>query len=167
MWWKRIGWICDIAELLATNPDLDWPYCFELATDTGARRMLLLGLALAHELLQAPLPEQIFTWIQSDNAVQDLTEHVRHRLFEEKTIRHRILEKQRFHGKVRERLRDRLPVYRNMAKAAFVMLFIPNKEDHELIKLPRTLYVLYYLVRPARLTHRLWLRTIRRSDTTS
>ena len=59
MWWKRIGWICDISELITSNPDIDWSYCLELATQTGARRMFLLGLALAHELLQAPLPEQV------------------------------------------------------------------------------------------------------------
>jgi hypothetical protein len=167
MWWKRIGWICDISELLASNPELDWSYCFELATHTGARRMLLLGLALAHDLLQAPLTEQISTWISSDNAVKSLVEHVRHRLFDEQTFRDRVLERQRFHISVQERLRDKFPAFQHLVKAAFATSFIPNSKDRELIKLPGALSVLYYLVRPARLTHRLWLRTIRRSDTKS
>ena len=166
MWWRRIGWICDIAELLASSPDLDWSYSFELATHTGTQRMLLLGLALAHELLQAPLPEQVCTWISSDNAVQKLVEYVRHRLFDEQIISDRILERQRFHRRVRERLRDRFPIYRHLVKAAFIMVFIPTKEDRELIKLPGALSVLYYLVRPARLAHKLWSHTIRRSEST-
>ncbi|MEN8106974.1 MAG: nucleotidyltransferase family protein [Pseudomonadota bacterium] len=166
LWWKRIGWICDIAELLGSNPDLDWPYITELATRTGARRMLLLGLALAHELLQAPLPEQVCIWIRSDRAVQALVEHVRYRLFDEPTILDRILERQRFRISVRERLRDRIPVYRHLVKAAFAMIFVPNREDREMIKLPDALSALYYLVRPARLAKTLWSHTIRRSDTT-
>ncbi|MCG6937629.1 MAG: nucleotidyltransferase family protein, partial [Gammaproteobacteria bacterium] len=83
MWWRRIGWVCDISELITSNPDIDWSYCLELATQTGARRMFLLGLALAHELLQAPLPEQVHAWILTDNMVQPLVEHVFHRMFDE------------------------------------------------------------------------------------
>jgi len=166
MWWKRIGWICDIAELLAANPGLDWAYSFELATQTGARRMLLLGLALAHELLQAPVPKQVCTWIRSDDVVQSLVEYVRHRLFDEQPTATPFLERQRFHCKVRERLQDRFPIYRNLAKAAFIATFVPNTNDRELIELPATLSALYYLVRPVRLARRLWSHTDHRSDPT-
>jgi hypothetical protein len=154
MWWKRIGWTCDIAELLTSNPDLDWSYSFDLATRTGARRMLLLGLALAHELLQAALPEQVCAWIRSDNSVQTLHEYVCHRTFDEPDAWEPILERQRFHSKVRERLRDRLPVYRTMVKIVLTAAIIPTDKDRELIKLPAYLSALYYLVRPARLIHK-------------
>ena len=166
LWWKRIGWICDIAELLGSSPELDWPYTFELARHTGARRMFLLGLVLARELLQTPLPEQVCTWIRSDRTVQALADHVYHRLFEERTIRDRILEKPRFHIRVRERLRDKIPIYRSLVKAAFVTVFIPRNEDRELIELPGALSVLYCLVRPARLAQKFWSLAIRRSNTT-
>ena len=164
MWWKRIGWICDIAELLTSHPDLDWSYCLELATHTGARRMLLLGLALAHDLLQAPLPEQILTRIRSDNAVQSLVEHVHSRLFDDQARNIPFLERQRFHCKVRERLQDRIPIYLNLVKVAPVAAFAPNKHDRELIKLPAALSALYYLLRPARLAHKLWSQSFRRSN---
>ena len=166
MWWKRIGWICDIAELLASHPDLDWLYTLELATHTGARRMLLLGLALAHELLQAPLPEQVTSLIRSDNAVQSLVKHVRNRLFDEQATGNPFLERQRFHCKVRERLQDRVPIYRNLVKVAFTSAFVPNSKERELIELPASLSALYYLVRPARLAHKLWSQTFRRSNPT-
>jgi hypothetical protein len=165
LWWKRIGWICDVGELLASNPDLDWLYIFELATHTGTRRILLLGLALARELLQSPLPDQVCTWIDSDKAVLPLTGHVRHRLFDDRNIRDRILEKPRFYISVRERLRDRIPAYRYLVIAAFSQLFVPQSEDREAIALPGALAVLYYLVRPARLAQRFCSLTIRRSDT--
>jgi hypothetical protein len=167
MWWKRIGWICDIAELITSNPDLDWSYSFELAKKTGAHRMLLLGLALAHELLQAPVPDRYLTVIRSDSAVQALADYVYRRLFDEQAAIDYFVERQRFHIKVRERFRDRLPAYRHLIKAAFVKIFVPDDKTQELIKLPAALSVVYYLVHPARLAHRLWKHNIRRSDSTS
>lgn len=115
-WWKRIGWICDIAELLTSNPDLDWPYTFELAKRNGAQRMLLVGLGLAHELLQAPLPEQTHVSINSDNKVQALIEHVYKRIFDEEISHDSIFERRRFHIKVLERQRDKLQVYQYLVK---------------------------------------------------
>ena len=144
LWWKRIGWICDIAELLGSSPDLDWSYSFKLATHTGTRRVLLLGLALAHELLQAPLPEQVCTWIRSDKAVQALVKRVCKNLFDEQTIRYPIMERPRFRIRVRERLRDRIPAYRHLGKAVFILV----------------------LVRPVRIAQRLWYNSIQHSNTT-
>jgi hypothetical protein len=166
MWWKRIGWICDISELLASNPDIDWSYCFDLANKTGARRMLLLGLSLAHELLQAPLPEQVLSRIRSDNAVQPLVDHVIRRLFDDQSAIDYFVERQRFHISVRERFRDRLPAYRHMVKAAFAKVFLPDSKTQELIRLPTSLSVLYYLVHPVRLVNRLWSQTIGHGDST-
>ena len=167
LWWRRIGWICDIAELVGSSPDLDWSYSFELADQTGARRMLLLGVALARELLQMPLPEQVCSWIRSDNAVRALVEHAHHRLFDEQADHHSSLERYHFRLRVRERLRDRIPVYRHLVETVFTMAFVPNIKDRELIRLPAALSALYYLVRPARLAQRFWSHTVRRSNTTS
>jgi len=166
LWWRRIGWICDIAELVAANPELDWSYGLELATQIGARRMLLLGLALAHELLQAPLPEMACAWIRSEHEVLSLTDDVRRRLFDEPIIRHPNLEKQRFRLRVRERLRDRIPIYQHSLEIFIYKAFVPNIEDRKLITLPGSLSALYYLVKPVRLAHKFWSHTIRRGRTT-
>jgi hypothetical protein len=164
LWWKRIGWICDIAELLRSNTDLEWSYSFKLARRTGTRRALLLGLALARELLQAPLPEDVCNSIRSDKAVQTLVAHVCSRLFNDPSFHDRILERQRFRIRVRERLCDRIPVYRHLAEAAFDMIFVPNEQDREIIRLPDSLSALYYVVRPVRLAKALWSQTIRKSN---
>ena len=166
LWWRRIGWICDIAELLHSSPDLDWSYIHALAMQTGARRMLLLGLSLAREVLQAPLPEQIVSRIRSDNAVQRLREQTIYRLFYEQPARRLDQGKQRFRISVRERLRDRIPVYRHSLEIFFTKAFVPNINDRELVKLPPALSVLYLLVKPARLAHKLWSHNIRRGNST-
>ena len=167
LWWKRLGWICDVGQTLATTPHIDWPATFRLASETGTRRMFLLGLALAGGLLQAPIPDQVWGWIRSDRAVQTLERYVRHRLFDPATLRDRALEKPRFRLRVRERLRDRIPVLRHLLGSAFVALFVPREQDRASVKLSGSLSALYYLVRPARLVRRLWLQSTRRSDTGS
>jgi hypothetical protein len=128
--------------------------------------MFLLGLVLARELLQMPLPEQVCTWIRSDRTVQGLADHVYHRLFDQRTIRDRILEKPRFYIRVRERLRDKIPAYRFLVSAAFSEVFVPREEDREQLELPGVLSMLYYLVRPIRFAQRLWTLAIRRNNTT-
>ena len=52
----RLRFTCDIAELLWRQRDaLDWDYLLQQARDAGARTALFSALALAHELLGAPL----------------------------------------------------------------------------------------------------------------
>ena len=54
--WDTLKWIVDVAELLRTHPGIDWPLAWASARNAGAERMLALGLWLAHDLLEAPLP---------------------------------------------------------------------------------------------------------------
>jgi hypothetical protein len=66
----------------------------------------------------------------------------------------RLLDRLLFPSKVRERLRDKLTVYRQLAKFMFTMIFVPDSKDREVINLPDALSPLYYLVQPACLTHK-------------
>ena len=51
--WNRLSWICDIAELAQIPRGVDWELSEKLARRMGCRRMWLLGLSLAHEMLDA------------------------------------------------------------------------------------------------------------------
>ncbi|PSB55396.1 nucleotidyltransferase domain-containing protein [Chamaesiphon polymorphus] len=79
-WW-RLYWICDIAELLRTHPDLDWEYIDRVSGRFGTRRMLLLGLYLANKLLDVPLPEAQLTQLASDPQLPLLFTEIQDRLF--------------------------------------------------------------------------------------
>lgn len=79
--WNRFIWICDIAEVLRRYPNLDWNYLTDQACRMGARRMLWLGLLLAHTLLDATLPEAIVQHIQTDSATLSLANQAGQRLF--------------------------------------------------------------------------------------
>src|SRR5437588_6994166 len=70
--WGRLQWISDIAELIRTHEELDWSRVLHQAEPLGSRRMLLLGLLLAADLLDAPLPEAVLRQIAADPTVASL-----------------------------------------------------------------------------------------------
>jgi hypothetical protein len=82
--WERLGWICDVAELLQARSDLDWARVTAEARRAASERMLALGLRLAHELLGAPMPEQVRQSAESDAAIPALVSHVRAQLFRQR-----------------------------------------------------------------------------------
>jgi hypothetical protein len=106
-YWGRLSWICDIAELLRKFGDLDWDGLVKLATKTGGRRILFLGLSLAHELLDAPVPDQILHRMYKDRAIKKTVQIIRCRLFEITEPPAGILETCLFYVRVRERLQDK------------------------------------------------------------
>lgn len=57
--WEQLKWICDVAELLRSHPDLDWERIFSNASTWGCKRLIYIGLSLAHLVLDAPLPEGV------------------------------------------------------------------------------------------------------------
>jgi hypothetical protein len=67
--WSRLAWLCDLAELVRSCPALDWERALDLAQRQGTRRLLLLGLDLSRQLLEAPLPEPLARRIADDPGV--------------------------------------------------------------------------------------------------
>jgi len=142
--WGQLKWICDVAQLLRVHEDLDWKKTLELAYDSGGRRMLLLGLLLAKDLFDASIPEKIVKEIEFDSTARKLATKVEEGLFRKSNGGSGILRSSLFYLKVRERLRDRIRYCADLA-----MTTTPG--DWALLKLPRSLFPLYSLIRPFRL----------------
>jgi hypothetical protein len=83
--WKRIGWICDVAQVLRTFPDLDWDRVMALAVDLRRQRSLGLGVQLAHDLLDAPIPQTVIAQLQADPGLSPLVTQVEQFLFQQTT----------------------------------------------------------------------------------
>ncbi len=153
--WERLGWICDVAELLRSTPGLDLDGGLERARDLGVHRMVLLAFRLARDLLDAPLPGTVARRVQGDGAVARLADHVESALFRHVPSPPRDrAELSPFHLRARERWRDRL---RYCAQVALT----PTPGDWAWLRLPDALYPLYYLVRPIRLAVKYGARLIR------
>lgn len=79
--WGRLGWVCDIAELCQPSRGFNWDLSEQIAVRMGCRRMWLLGLALAHDLLDCILPPGLLVAIRNDSAVGSLSGDAQAQLF--------------------------------------------------------------------------------------
>jgi hypothetical protein len=68
--WEQLKWVCDVAELLRAHQRLDWERIFSNASNWHCRRLLYMGLSLAHLVLNAPLPEAVVARFSVDADVQ-------------------------------------------------------------------------------------------------
>jgi hypothetical protein len=71
--WEQLKWVCDVAELLRAHDGLDWDQIFSSASRWRCRRLLLLGVSLAHQLLGVPLPQAVLAQVSADADVQMLS----------------------------------------------------------------------------------------------
>jgi hypothetical protein len=142
--WGQLKWICDVAELLRSHKDLDWKRTMDVASHSGGRRMLFLGLLLVKDLFETSIPEEIAKEIESEPEVRKLATKVEKGLFEKSNGSAGIFKSSLFYLKVKERLRDRIQYCTDLA-----MTTTPG--DWAFLQLPRSLFPLYFLIRPFRL----------------
>lgn len=77
--WDRLKYVSDVAASLHADP-VDGIELLEKARSLASERALLLGTALAHDLLEVPLPEIIMDRIQETKAVCALRDRIRRAL---------------------------------------------------------------------------------------
>ena len=144
--WELLGWICDLAELLRARTDMNWDRVLRTSRQLRADRMLNLGLVLAFDLLEAPVPAQVCGPARADSQARTLAAQVARRLC---LPEHSCLngwEGFLFHVRVRDAFCDKVR-YPLLAAA-----IPPRLADRQTLALPHRLSFLYYLFRPIRLT---------------
>jgi hypothetical protein len=156
--WERLRWVCDVGETVNLFREMDWDDIMARAAAFGSERMLLLGLSLAHSLLNADVPVALLEKARADPAVERLAEDARRRLFSESDDTVGNLDWSAFHPfhyRMRERWRDRL---------GYVLLKLaePNAADWMERPLPERLFPLYFVLRPLRLIRKLGRRLVNR-----
>ena len=71
--WEALKWVCDVAELLRAHDHMDWDRIFSSASTWRCRRLVLMGLSLAHLVLDASLPEVVVARLSADSDVRMLS----------------------------------------------------------------------------------------------
>ena len=138
--WTKLGWICDIVELIERRPEIDWSCVMARTKALGAERMLLLGLHLGQTLLGGALPAAVRDRIQADATTSTLTQQIAATLFQEPHDWSKSLAGILFRLRARERLRD---------KVQYGVRFILTPTSPDVLRpLP---FVLSSLLRPIRL----------------
>lgn len=142
--WERLSWIYDIASCISRQPNLDWCLLMARAQALHCVRIVRLGLALAAEVLDIALPEDVEGSILRDRAVPRLTRRVSLQWFRSRPARHDV--RALILLGVRERLRDRLRYLLHLAHLAVR----PSPADRAFFPLPASLTFLYPILRAVR-----------------
>ena len=145
--WERLGWICDVAELIRVRQDMRWEQVMAQASALGGERMVLLGLLLASNLLGATLPAQVLQSIHTDPMVGVLARRIQERLFKMANGKAELFERDYFHPlhlKMQRRLPDKI-------RFCVRVVTTQRMDDWKLLPLPDFLFDFYYVLRPIRL----------------
>jgi hypothetical protein len=138
--WCSLKWLCDVARLVE-SPDLDWDRVTARSEAMRLTRPLLLGVALARDLLSAAVPPEIVARIERDEIVCDLAASNRATLESE----------QRDGWRGRFLYTWQLLHWRDRSAFWASILFMPTVSDWEFMPIPAAPFATYYLVRPIRL----------------
>jgi hypothetical protein len=139
--WDRLKWVADFAWFADRHPDFDWSALYRQAHARRSGISVLLAIAIAHDLLQMPVPPAIATTLAEAHRAQALAETLAAALrcganFEE-----------------RRHLSDLVLCDRTIDKARAIarLAATPTIGDYEALPLPRGAWPVYRLTRPLRL----------------
>jgi hypothetical protein len=150
--WDRLEWIAGLAQVPRVDGAIDWEGVTARAHRLGVHRAVSLGLLLASELLDAPLPAEVLAPARRDPRVVRLGEEVLQLLNRqpETWAAHETLRRDRFRTQIRERWRDRV-------RFAWHRLTTPSDPElWEIKRIGHRAVSLHALRRPFRLFGRLF-----------
>ncbi len=79
--WRLLAWFIDVARLLDRTPKLDWNYIFSEYGHPDLKRMILLSLIAAHDLVCARLPSEVLHIAEKDSKALRLAREPVERIF--------------------------------------------------------------------------------------
>jgi hypothetical protein len=138
--WGSLRSMCDIAELTATGL-VDWEHTEERMARFGCRRICHLGAVLSHAFVGAGVPRPVLDRATSDKKVMRLAAGIARTLFPVPDL---LRSGWLFQLSAIEGFGWRARYLRNRGLR-------PTIDEWESLPLPRALYWVYYLTRPARL----------------
>ncbi len=106
--WERLGWLCDIVHLMHIYPKMPWAQIRNRASRLGCRRMLDLGILLAHTVCGVRLPASLWQQVQTDAVVSSLARAVQQGWFSSVESEAGLVARSRFYLRMRERWRDKV-----------------------------------------------------------
>jgi hypothetical protein len=141
--WSSLSMICDLAQVIRCDPALDLDAIIAEAERIGSRRMVVLGLYLASQLLQANVPESVLRHARADRDLRALACRVIDQMFADADDKTAASNQLAIALASMERRRDRIRYWAYRAVT-------PTMGDWEFLPLPRMLYPAYVFIRPLR-----------------
>lgn len=162
--WRELKLTCDVAQVIQHYPQLDWEQVLAQAEGWGVRRMLYLGLRLAHDLLDARLPVEVEALVLADHVVGSLALQAYEWfwLFGGPEGPAHLFDEASFYIRLRERRAEKL-AYRLFYLWAYLRpQLVPTDEDRARLALPKPLAFLHYAIKPVQMVAKYGLRSVRR-----
>jgi putative nucleotidyltransferase-like protein len=142
--WERIVWVADISELIRAHPNVDWDQAFHSAESINGGRMLRLGLAIATELVDVPLPPEILQVVRADSTAWQVAKEVRGHLLERDPETSGAGDRLRFRRRM-------VPGFLEGWRYAARLALAPSEEDWDSARNPGRWKPFYSALRPWRL----------------
>ena len=149
--WNHLCWICDLAELINSHPNLDWHWLEENCQRIGTKKMFWLSLYLAHDLLETPLPQEILERLKADSKTSYLSQEVKEILFANKSYAIGSFPVENIYLQTMDSWRDKVWYWVDA-------IVTPTPLEWQIISLPRWLFFLYYPMRLVRIVFRFIIR---------
>jgi len=142
--WGRLAWLADVGEILRGNGNLEWDWIFARAQSLGCMRRVALGLHLAHELLDAPMPATVERRMADYPGVAQLAARIERSMFMRNPAPLNALQGLHFNLSLYERASHRVAHVVNT-------IWEPSLVEWMRWPLPRALFFLYPPLRLMRL----------------
>ena len=120
--WERLSWLVDIAELSRLLDATDWRWIEERGDALRCRRRLAIGMRLATDLLDAPIPVEVLRGAMQGRIVRRAASRMAGNLFDAATAPPSVLRQQWRELSFYDQLGQRLAHCRDL-------LFTPNAQD--------------------------------------
>ncbi|MDY6781044.1 MAG: nucleotidyltransferase family protein [Cyanobacteriota bacterium] len=142
--WTSLQRICDIAEFIQAYSEMNWDRILQKAEAANCIIMVLLGISLACELLELPVPKAAWKPLERSRKVRVLSEQVYERLFSDRAPQLNPTQLAYFGLQLQPGIWAKL---RYCWKIALPL----NERDLSCIDLPKGFFFLYYPLRLLRL----------------
>jgi hypothetical protein len=149
--WAMLKWVSDFARLIDRHRTIDWEALHARAQARGCGGAVLLGCALAKELLDFAVPQALASRIAGSDRVRKRTAAIAG------TMRRGLPPPAQVEHFADLLLCDR-PIDR--LRGALKLAFTPTAGDYEAMRLPPALWSAYYASRPCRLAFRTAARRV-------
>ena len=142
--WKKLSDVVDVAALLSTYRDTDWPGLLGWAERWGEKRSVLIGVHMAGSLLGLKMPRAFEDALRKDTGARKLAQAAAQRIMGGGSTALDTVRERMFALRTRSRTGDG-------GRYLLRELFVPSTVELNMISLPRWLYSAYYCIRPIRL----------------
>lgn len=142
--WERLEWVCGLAELIRSDAGIDWQELLDRAKEARSLTIVSLGLRLAHDVLDAPVPAEVITELGWQARPDLLMSQIVARFFNLEATPLSVAQRIKIHLEIKDSQRDKLRYCLRLALTT-------TPVDWEMISLPEAASLLYYPLRVLRL----------------